>query len=239
MSKHMSGEHRAIACRMALVGLVALVVAACNGTPTPSATATATATVVAVISAVTATATSTATQPPKPTATETQVPQPLSTAARVGTSVVGTEALGGPTFICSLIHADEAAAVLGQPVQSIKNGIDQDTVAGETINFCTYRGQALAIVMSEVDAKSPEALANVVAQEQAAAQAEDATSTSTLEPRAGLGDQAYWNVAEHAAGYTVIVGSHVFAVALGGQIGDPLAHKAALLKLALLVASRL
>ena len=36
-----------------------------------------------------------------------------------------------------------------------------------------------------------------------------------------------------------ITGAHVFSLALGGDIGDPLAHKAALLKLALVVAGRL
>jgi hypothetical protein len=42
----------------------------------------------------------------------------------------------------------------------------------------------------------------------------------TISEEAGLGDQAYWGVAQDAVSYTVVKGSHVFSVVLGGDIGD-------------------
>ncbi len=51
----------------------------------------------------------------------------------------------------------------------------------------------------------------------------------------GVGVKAYWSTSEHAGQYTVLTEEHVFAVSLGGNIGAPEDHKAALLTLAQII----
>jgi hypothetical protein len=203
---------------------LALLVSACGSSsaslpsPTPS-------TVMGVLS--------TAPQPaealaPVPTDTPTQAPV-----------VIPTESATQPVAVldvCSLITSTEAEAVLGQPVASIKPGTDTDSISGETINFCTYLGNGLAVVISTVDTGSENAAKDMLKKQLAQMLADDASTTSKEE--AGLGDQAYWSVTENAASYTVVKDSHVFIVGLGGNIGVPASHKAPLLTLAKSVESK-
>jgi hypothetical protein len=53
-------------------------------------------------------------------------------------------------------------------------------------------------------------------------------SSTTTRQESGIGDQVYWSTNTHAAQFTVQKGSVVFAVMLGGNLGDPESHKAAL-----------
>jgi hypothetical protein len=139
--------------------------------------------------------------------------------------------------ICPMIPPSEAEAVLGQPVTSINPGMDQDGISGGTLYFCTYLGTGMAVVLSLEDVSSTDAAKQLMGQQLVKMLADDASTTSTME--GGLGDQSYWSTSEHAAQFTVVKGNYIFSVLLGGNIGDPAAHKAALLILAEFVAATL
>jgi hypothetical protein len=141
-----------------------------------------------------------------------------------------------PADICSLATADEAGAVLGQAVVAMTPGSDTDNATGLTINFCTYLGSGMAVVISSVDTGSVQAGISMVQSQLSLAQGQDPTMTVTQET--GIGDQAYWSVGDQAVSYTVLKGTHVFSVALGGAIGDPASHKAGMLVLTQQVAAR-
>ncbi len=139
--------------------------------------------------------------------------------------------------ICALITQPEAEVVLGQPVTSINPGVDQDSVSGGTLYFCSYLGTGLAVVITLVDLGSSDNAKQILDQELEKMLSDDPTTTSKLE--SGLGDRAYWSTTEHACEYTVLNGNYIFSVTLGGNIGDPAPHKAALLNLAEILATRI
>ena len=127
---------------------------------------------------------------------------------------------------CRLASDAQVEEVLGQPITSKTPGEDPDSVSGGTLYFCSYVGSGLAVVISVVRTSSPEAAGQALKEELAQMQADD--STATVASQSGIGDQAFWTVTAHAAGYVVAKGWYVLGVALGGNIGDPAAHKAAL-----------
>ena len=206
---------------MILALSIPLLTSACTGTVvnTPDPTPT---TVMGVI-APAGTPTDVATQIP------TQVPTLVPTEASTDS--------GALLDICSLATTPEVETVLGQSVTSITPGTDSENIPGATINFCTYLGKGLAVVVSSVDAGSAQAAGAMMQTELANMKADDASVTSKVET--GLGDQAYWSVAEHAVSYTVVKGARVFSVLIGGSIGDAASYKAPLLILAKSVSSKL
>jgi hypothetical protein len=141
----------------------------------------------------------------------------------------------GPVDVCAMVSTADVATVLGSDPIATQPGMDTDNETGVTINFCTYLGQGTAVILSTTDPASAEIAKTYLQNELAQQQNNDATSVITEET--GVGDQLFWNVATNAASYTVRIGSHVFSIALGGTIGDPASHKAALLELAKKIAS--
>lgn len=179
--------------------------AACGGTPGNSTTPTPTTAIGALL----------------PVEQATPVPTQEPQASGSGSA---------PLDVCAMVSTADVAAVLGSTPIAAKPGTDTDNQTGLSINFCTYLGQGLAVVLSTTDPSSAEAAKEYLQNELAQEQADDSTLNITEET--GVGDQLFWNVAENAVSYTVRTGSHVFSIGLGGTIGDPLSHKAALLELA-------
>jgi hypothetical protein len=216
MDKYISNIHSKKQSQIwlaALACLITLSVSACAGIPANSMTPTPT-TVMGVLPPI---------EQPTEDPTATLIPESTNPAKSAD--------------ICSMITQAEAEAVLGQTVTSITPGVDTDSISGQPLDFCTYLGKGLAVVISRVDLGSPKAAADAMKQQLAIMVADDASTTSKQQP--GPGDQAYWSTNEHAAEFTVLKGSVVFAVLIGGNIGDPEAHKAALKTLAEAVAGRL
>ena len=205
-----SGNERKYILWFALVCMVALGASACGGLPSNALTPTPT-TLMGIL-------------PPDGQSTQTPIDNPPS----------GTADSGKVVDICALITQSEAETVLGQPVTATTPGTDTDSNTGATLNFCTYLGKGLALVVSREDLGSPEAASQAIKQNLAS----DGTST-TVPQAGGPGDQTYWSTSTHAAEFTVLKGSSVVSVLLGGNIGDPAAHKPALLDLAKSVAGRL
>lgn len=176
---------------------------------------------------------------PTPTTTMgslSQDQQATDTAAQSATQQSGSPSSGSGTVldICSLVSSEEAAAVLGQAPIAATPGSEPDSVSGSTIYFCTYLGSGLALVVSSVETGSAENAAKFLQEQLANMVSEAPTTTNTEET--GLGNKAYWSVSENGASYTVLIDTHVFSVGLGGAVGDPSAHKAALFDLAKSVA---
>jgi hypothetical protein len=135
-----------------------------------------------------------------------------------------------PRDVCAMVSTADVAAVLGSTPIATTPGSDAETYTGVTVNFCTYLGQGVAVVISTSDTSSAQAAAELLQQELAQALVDTPETITTEET--GLGDQVFWSIAEKASSYTVQVGASVFSVALGGNVGDPSSHKAALLELA-------
>jgi hypothetical protein len=205
----------------ALVLVIALGVSACGGLPSDSVTPTPTTLTSSVLSE----------------AQSNAVPEAVPTAQATETPESNTGQEEDLVDVCPLITEPEAEAVLGQSVTAVNPGVDEDEASGGTLYFCSYLGTDLTVVISLVDAGSAVEAEQILEQQLANAVAEDASTTSTEVD--GLGDQAYWTTTEHAAQYTGVKDGYIFSVLLGGNIGDPEAHKAALLTLAMSMASRL
>jgi hypothetical protein len=206
---------------IALICMIALSLSACEGIPSSSLT------------------------PTPSTLTSSLLSEGQSNAGSTAEATAGSTEMSGSNNgqeedlvdICALITQPEAEAVLGEPVMSISPGVDQDSVSGGTLYFCNYLGTGLTVVIALVDAGSAVDAKQIMEQQLAKMLADDANTTSTQDD--GLGDQAYWTTTEHAAQYTAVKDSYIFSVLLGGSIGDPEAHRAALLILAKSMASRL
>lgn len=198
---------------VALLSL-SLLISACGGTPASSTT---------------------------PTPTTVMGSLPVDQATPIPTNMV-TEAPSDPshgpaavTDVCALVSTADIEAVLGSTPIASTPGSDPDTYTGVTINFCTYLGQGVAVVISTSDTASAQAAAALLQQELAQALVDTPQTITTQET--GVGDQLFWSVAEKASSYTVQVGASVFSVGLGGNVGDPASHKTALLDLAKKIAA--
>jgi hypothetical protein len=132
--------------------------------------------------------------------------------------------------VCSLATDAQVEAVLGQTITEKTPGEDADSVSGGTLYFCTYLGSGLAVVLSWVETGTPAAAEQALKDELAQMQADEPSAIVTSVT--GMGDKAFWTVTTHAASFVVVKGGRVLSVALGGNIGDPDAHKAALKTLA-------
>jgi hypothetical protein len=138
--------------------------------------------------------------------------------------------------VCPMISQDEAGEVLGQTVTSITPGTDDDSITGQTLNFCTYLGQGLAVVLSVVDTGSLNLVGPMLNQMVENNQDEDEVPSIT--EWLGLGDQAFWQTTSHAGGFIVQTGTVVFSLVVGGNVDDPSAYREALLRLGALVVGR-
>jgi hypothetical protein len=182
---------------------------------------------------------------PTPTATLAEGGEPQEIATETPTPVASlmapaTDGSGSDdsdsSDVCSLISTTEAETALGQTVTSITPGTDEDSLTGETLDFCTYLGQDRAVVLSVVDTGSLDLVGPIIDQE--VANMGDGEEVPTVLQVLGLGDQAFWATTSHAGEFIVQTGTVVFAVALGGNVGNPADYQDALRTLAELVAGR-
>jgi hypothetical protein len=161
------------------------------------------------------------------------VPSATATAGGSSPTVPSTAAPALATTIplqiadaCTLVTKPQAEAVLGGTVLAMKPLTDSNSIPGKTSYFCTALGGSLALLVSVVDMGSPAAAMTEMNTEFAKMKADDPSTVVTAET--GLGDRAFWTTKAKACGYNALKGSVVYSVTLGGTIGDPSAHKAAL-----------
>lgn len=201
--------------------MIALMLSACGGTaqslPTATVTPTATATEEAGLIL-----------PEAATTTPMDLPTEDPNLEATATNTVED--------VCSLVTGFDVEQVLEQPVTSITPGAEPDDVTGSTINFCTFVGSGKAVVISSVEVDSSSIGLDTLNDQ--IRRIKDDEPDTKVDQALGVGIQAYWTVSENAGGFTVLTEEHVFSVSLGGNIGDALDHKAALLTLAQIVAEK-
>jgi hypothetical protein len=198
--------------------MIALMLSACGGT-------------VQTLPTATTTPTATATEESGLILPEVTVTPPVD----LPTEDTSLEATATNTVedVCSLVTGFNVEEVLGQPVTKITPGAEPDDVTGGTLNYCTFLGSGKAVVISSVEVDNSYIGLDILnAQIQSM---QDDEPDTKINQELGVGIKAYWSVSDHAGGYTVLTEEHVFSVILGGDIGNALDHKAALLALAQIV----
>jgi hypothetical protein len=187
--------------------------------------------------------------PPVPTSTPTATVEPIDSSSipteesTIIPSDIPTEdpnleptATNTVEDVCSLATAFDIENVLDQTITSTTPGAEPDEVTDSTLNYCTFIGSDKAVVISSVEVENSFIGGDVLRDELQKIQDEEPNTNSNEE--LGVGIRAFWSTSEHGAEYTVLTETHVFSVALGGNIGSAEDHKAALLTLAQIVAEK-
>lgn len=119
--------------------------------------------------------------------------------------------------ICSFFTAAEAEPIVGTALIDLTPGTDIDEVTGNPLEFCIYKGDDVALVISLVKSNA------VKDSQEWQGQLLNTTNidqpSATPAPSSDIGEQAYWVVNEDAAGWYVAKYPYVFALVVGGNIG--------------------
>jgi len=119
--------------------------------------------------------------------------------------------------ICGFFTAAEAEPIVGTALIDLTPGTDIDEVTGGPMDYCTYKGDDVALVISLV--KSNAAKDSPDWQAQLLNTTDIAQPNSPPAPASDIGEQAYWVVNEDAAGWYVAKYPYIFALVVGGNIG--------------------
>jgi len=115
---------------------------------------------------------------------------------------------------CALFTNQQVEPIVGTALITTTPGSDIDDVTGGPLNFCTYNGDDVGLVISITESSAVKDSAEWQDQLTAITEAE-----TTPIAEAGLGDQAYWVVTENSAGWFVAQYPYIFGLAVGGNIG--------------------
>lgn len=118
---------------------------------------------------------------------------------------------------CSILTVADAEPFVGTALIDVKPGSDIDEVTGGPLDFCTYKGDDVALVISLV--KSGAAKDSQTWQDQLLEITKASDPEAAITPNSDLGEQSYWVVTEDSAGWFVARFPYVFALAVGGNIG--------------------
>lgn len=119
--------------------------------------------------------------------------------------------------ICSFFTPAEVEPIVGTALIDATPGGDIDEITGGPLDYCTYKGDDVAMMISVVRSKAAEGSQEWKDQILNIAQASDPEAAIT--PESGLGEQAFWVVTEDSAGWFVAEYPYVFGLAVGGNIG--------------------
>jgi hypothetical protein len=118
---------------------------------------------------------------------------------------------------CAFFTAADAEPIVGTALIDVKPGNDIDEVTGGPLDYCTYKGDDVALVVSFVKSNTAKDSQDWQNQLPNMAQATDSDATVTEIP--GLGERSFWGVTENSAGWFVAKYPYVFALVVGGNIG--------------------
>jgi hypothetical protein len=130
--------------------------------------------------------------------------------------------------ICGFFTPSDAEPIVGTALIEATAGSDSDEVTGGILNYCTYKGDDTALVISLAESNAVKDSAEWQGQLSEMTNADEASIT----PFPGLGEQAYWVVTEDSAGFDVAKYPYIFVLAIGGNIGYSEDYKENLLNLA-------
>lgn len=185
----------------------------------------------------------TACAPSSPAATATPTPTSGSVAAETP-ATLATLAVDTPQALpsvktvdlCAIFSPAQVEPIVGTALITTTPGTDVDEVTGGPLNFCTYKGEDVALVISVAESQS--AKDSQTWQDQLAA-ITNPDEPSTITEENGLGEKAYWVVNEDSAGWYVARYPYVFALVVGGNISLADEYKEDLRRLAEQVLSTL
>lgn len=130
--------------------------------------------------------------------------------------------------ICGFFTSADAEPIVGTALIETTAGSDSDEVTGGILNYCTYKGDDTALVISLAESSAVKDSAEWQGQLSEMTNADEASIT----PFPGLGEQAYWVVTEDSAGFDVAKFPYIFVLAVGGNIGYSEDYKEDLMNLA-------
>ena len=119
--------------------------------------------------------------------------------------------------VCAFFTAADAEPIVGTALIEITRGSDIDEVTGGPLDYCNYKGDDVALVVSFV--KSNAAKDSQAWQDQLPNMAQATDSDATVTETSDLGERSYWGVTEQSAGWFVAKFPYVFALVVGGNIG--------------------
>jgi len=118
---------------------------------------------------------------------------------------------------CAFFTAPDAEPIVGTALIDITPGSDFDEVTGGPLDYCTYKGDDTALVISFV--RSNAAKDSQAWQDQLPNMAQATDSEASVTETSDLGERSFWGVTEHSAGWFVAKYPYVFALVVGGNIG--------------------
>jgi hypothetical protein len=119
--------------------------------------------------------------------------------------------------ICSFFTSADAEPLVGTAVINLIPGNDFDEITGGPLEFCTYKGDDVALVLSLV--KSSAAHGSQDWQNQLLEMTKASDPNAVVTPAADIGEQAYWVITEESVGLLVAKYPHIFILGVGGNIG--------------------
>jgi len=122
--------------------------------------------------------------------------------------------------VCSFFTSLDAQPLVGTAVINTTQGSEDDEITGGTLEYCTYKGDDVALIISLATSSAPNGSQEWQNQllEMTAASDPDAAIT----PTSGIGEQSYWVIVpDGSVGLSVAKYPYVFILAVGGNIGAP------------------
>ena len=119
--------------------------------------------------------------------------------------------------ICSFFTAAEAEPIVGTALIDVTPGSDIDEVTGGPLDYCIYKGDDVALVISLVMSNAVEGSQEW--QDQILQITQTSEPDATITSASDLGEQSYWVFTEDSAGWFVAKFPHVFGLVVGGNIG--------------------
>ncbi|MEP7135249.1 MAG: hypothetical protein ABI904_09980 [Chloroflexota bacterium] len=122
--------------------------------------------------------------------------------------------------ICSFFTSIDAQPLVGTVEINITPGSEADEITGGTLEYCTYRGEDVALLISLV--KSSASKDSPTWQDQLLQMVQSSDPDAVITPAAGIGELAYWVITPApAVGLWVAKYPYVFGLAVGGNISAP------------------
>jgi hypothetical protein len=119
--------------------------------------------------------------------------------------------------ICSLFTSADAEPLVGTALIDITPGNDFDEITGGTLDFCTYKGDDVALVISLVKTSAPQGSQEW--QNQLLEMTKASDPSAAIAPASDIGELAYWVITEDSVGLSVAQFPYIFILAVGGNIG--------------------
>jgi len=121
------------------------------------------------------------------------------------------------TDICAFFTSADAEPLVGTAVINLTSGNDFDEITGGPLDYCTYKGDDVALVLSLV--KSSAAHGSQDWQNQLLEMTKASDPEAVIAPASNIGEQAYWVITTSSVGLSVARFPYIFILAVGGNIG--------------------